>query len=289
MGRQKLVQVETVATADLAQIRSALGLEIQGILGMDFLSNYSVEINFDDGWLLLWRETPNAWLSSAYEAKLGTVLGCPSAQLQLSDESSQEFVLDTGANSNVLISHVFDDFVAQARIVPKDYRGGVMIASGVSGSKIGLVDSLRLGDFESNWIRMDRDESSALGIWYLSRFNWCFDFKRCKVYMRPSRRFSLPEAIATCGAAILRSSGHLQIATVEKDGPAATVGLKAGDTITSINGVSADTIEMHDLRLLLTSKANEKVDIQVDRFGEQLNVTLVHTSKFSIPTLKAQR
>ena len=53
IGALDLTIVPMVAFSDLASIRAAVGHDIMGILGVDFLQHYAVELDFDLGTLRL--------------------------------------------------------------------------------------------------------------------------------------------------------------------------------------------------------------------------------------------
>ena len=56
VGLLDLSSVDTVGCHDLTKMRYASGQEIFGILGMDFLRNYAIELDFDAGKCRLWKE-----------------------------------------------------------------------------------------------------------------------------------------------------------------------------------------------------------------------------------------
>lgn len=67
----------------------------------------------------------------------------------------------------------------------------------------------------------------------------------------------------------------LRIRRVEPLSPAGTAGLRRGDTVVSINGVSAaDLVAANDFSALTASAAGQTLSIVVDRAGTPTNVTL---------------
>lgn len=61
VGSLNLDRVGTVGCMDLRAIRYATGKEVMGILDMDFLGDFAIEIDFDNGFLRLWSEAPPEW------------------------------------------------------------------------------------------------------------------------------------------------------------------------------------------------------------------------------------
>ncbi|HEY9488678.1 MAG TPA: PDZ domain-containing protein, partial [Chryseosolibacter sp.] len=50
-------------------------------------------------------------------------------------------------------------------------------------------------------------------------------------------------------------------------------GLKAGDLIVSINGISAKTLELNSINGMINHKPGKKLNMVVDRKGEQIKLS----------------
>jgi hypothetical protein len=97
-----MTPIGTVVTCDLAPLRGGTGEDIYGILGMDFLDDYAVEIDFDAGKLRLWERAPNSWREQAEVQEIENARNCPTVELVLPGDSRDEFVVATGSNSSSL-------------------------------------------------------------------------------------------------------------------------------------------------------------------------------------------
>jgi hypothetical protein len=63
VGPFDLQGVDEVVFVDLTGIRAATGYEIKGVLGIDFLGHFAIEVDFDGGALRMWEAAP--WNGSA--------------------------------------------------------------------------------------------------------------------------------------------------------------------------------------------------------------------------------
>lgn len=91
---------------------------------------------------------------------------------------------------------------------------------------------------------------------------------------------------AGIGALIQKAGEFTQIAQVYENTPALRAGLKTGDTLVEIDGVSLKGISVNDVSAKLKGKENSKLIITVNRpFGEKGIVCLVKRAKIQIPAV----
>ena len=84
----------------------------------------------------------------------------PQIPLKMSSEQTEQFIIDTGANSSTLRSDIFDELIKKGAIESAVSHNGVAMA-GSFRAKSGYVRELRLGQFAHSTIRLDRDPFSA--------------------------------------------------------------------------------------------------------------------------------
>ncbi|MHC4546377.1 MAG: retropepsin-like aspartic protease [Planctomycetota bacterium] len=100
LGLINLQDCGEVACLDLKMVSLVLGKQISGLLGMNFLKKYIVQIDYDNGTLLFLQprqKRHSGWgneLSISYNS-----LGIPTITGNIYDSIKVDFRIDTGANS----------------------------------------------------------------------------------------------------------------------------------------------------------------------------------------------
>lgn len=276
LGQLDLQILPGTAYADLAAMRAATGVEIRGVLGMDFLEHFAVEIDFDLGRLQLWNTAPDEW-AGAEPLLLKRQQGVCYVECTLPGDHSEPFLVDTGANVSTVREELFDTLQTKGQLTPF----GTSFASTAVGSiqqTKAILSRLRLGQFQHSNLRIDRDVTNTIGLAYLSRFRLRLDLAHDLLYLQPSARLDLPDRTATCGMAIMHFEGRKVVVHIEPFGPAEAVRLLPGDVIESINGEPAGQMDMFDVGVLLTSRADVPLQLAVTREERQWEVTLLPVS-----------
>jgi hypothetical protein len=177
---QPLATDRRIVVVDLAEIRQATNDRIYGVIGMDVLRKYRLQIDFDAGWLRFLESLP------ANTGKLGeripmefTDEGTPFFVGSLGDQASDRFLIDTGTQGNSLEATVFDELREQDFVQPERGFANVTLAGELRGRR-GKLDRLTVGPFTREGLRVSRINFSSVGLHYLSRFRITFDFPgRC--------------------------------------------------------------------------------------------------------------
>lgn len=272
VGSFDLQVIGELVCCDLRRMRYASGMEFYGILGMDFLRHYAVEIDFDQGIVSLWAQAPATWRNSDCPLPMAFAEGQPHLVAKVSG-CEVSFVVDTGANKSHISHEVFDRLVAAQKLFPAGISSGQTLGGGIQ-STIGYVQCLQLGFFEHTMIRLDRDEASGLGLQYLSRYRLRFDFPRSEMHLCPSEQFSRQERTASSGMALAQINGHKAVLTVKTGGAAMAAGIRESDELIAVENRSASEIDMHELMQMLTSEPGKEISMLVARDARQIPITL---------------
>ncbi|MGC3967751.1 MAG: aspartyl protease family protein [Pirellulales bacterium] len=277
VGGLDLQVLDQISCADLSRLRQTTGKEIHGIVGIDFLKNYAIEIRFDDGTVSFFAAPPKNW-GNARAISLQLVRGVPHVTANFAGVE-EAVIVDTGANASYLSAKVFDGLVAanQLRLCAKAKT--LTLAGGLNSSQ-GYVSSVRIGALERGASRFSRDSFTGLGLQSLSRFIVRIDFPGAVAYFAPGRTFGEPDSMATSGAAVLEIGGQKTIISTEPGGAADVAGLSAGDVVTRIDGRLAESMDMHEVGELLTSEVNREIEVQFRRYGVIQSTAMVLKSRF---------
>ncbi|WP_425399954.1 aspartyl protease family protein [Aeoliella sp.] len=274
IGPWGLDRIETVLCLDLQPIRMASGQDIFGVLGMDFLRSYAMDVDFDRGRMRLMESAPQKWMRLGHRVPLSWKRGCPVAMVELPGKRHEGCFVDTGANITTVRTNVYDALSQEELLKPSDGQKSWTV-SGEVDNRIGFVDQLTLGPFSHRNLRLDRDPMSALGLNYLSRYRLRCDFPNSVLIVDKGERFDKPEPNATSGMAILQIDGRKVVHRVHPDGPADLVGLQRGDIIVELDRRQASKLDMFELGQKLMFEPDRKVSIKVERGNKTLSVDLL--------------
>ena len=265
-------------------MRYASGKEFYGVLGMDFLSRFAIEIDFDRGVLAADHSAGSNGCAQGEKLKLTTIAGSPSVELELPGHREQ-FLFDTGANVCSVRERVFDSLVASNGIVPSSSSRQAMTGGGEVRGQSGYVTRICTGPFLHEQIRLDRDRVSSIGLRYLSRFKMRCDFPNHALYLSKGNQYGKPEPTATTGLGILEIRGQKIVASVEPSSAAADAGIQFGDIILSVEGKPASELDMHELSQIMTLDIGRSIDLSLLRRSGSFAVTVVSRSKMQAVTV----
>ena len=271
---------------------SALGHQVDGIIGGQFIRQFVVELDYQARTLTLHDAAgftyngPGDTLPLEFSNVTHPVV---TATLTTADGRSFErkFVLDIGAGGALVLHAPF----ATEQHLPGD-RATTIRAIGAAGAggrtvgRLGRVASLRLGRFTvNNPITMfSQDAAGAfanpalagnIGAQIAMRFRLFFDYGRRRLIVEPASGFDAPFDRAFSGVA-LRAQGQdfsvIRVIEVLEDSPATDAGIKADDVIETIDGQSAAALTLTRINELFEKPAPYALTIK--RGSQTLRVTL---------------
>ena len=256
------------AVADLKMPGLILGKEISGIVGINFLKDLILQIDFDSGRLALLPP------STAPEAEWGRPLpmtfdrhGMPRITATVLESIPVEFVIDTGLNGTGVIKvEIFDKILAELKLktVP-------ILAATAGGSATGRearIPSLKVGPFEYRDLIIGDGPMNHLGLGLLARHRVTFDFPNNTAYLKKSKGFNRIDESDMSGVHLLRIEGRTVVYSLDAGSPAQKAGLKAGDVILEFNGHDSNTLETWQIEKLKRSGHGKALILRIER-GEQ--------------------
>lgn len=276
IGRLPMPEGGVVVTYDLEPIRRASGHGIYGVVGMDFLKAFVLDVSLDNATLRFLDGAPQTDVKAI---PLEFVDDVPFVVAHIDAVYRKRFVLDTGyysAASAGLSTGPFDRLLNAAR-KKAEHQGGILTAF------VGEMDARRLVRFgllsvgEAVAVDVDIDEARAdmLGIGFFVRFSAVFDFPNHALFLTPGRRAALPDRRDTFGLHIWRIGEGVCVRSVDHASPAAKIGMMAGDVLTRVNGQPVSKLRLHQIRLLFR-RENEAIRLEFRRDGtdriENLNL-----------------
>ncbi len=159
------------------------GRNIKGVIGMNFLKKYIVQIDFYKNTLAILDPASKPQTDWGMEIPLYfNEGGIPYVKASLPGHPNIEMMVDTGASSSSLSSAIFNAYTARNKIRTLGYY--VMTASGTYLTKRGWINGLTVGPYEYNRVDMTRTAMAHLGLKFLSQHRVTFDFPNSKLYLK---------------------------------------------------------------------------------------------------------
>ncbi len=268
---------------DLGPFRRNSGLDCRGILGMTFLMERVIRVDFDSGKLAILRPFPRrrgGAFSRSYDRNTFR-LGYDEAQLpildvQIAGNVPDSFFLDTGAaysECGEIGPARFRQLVKSGHLIDTETRRSHLTMGGVKTGHHAQVKLMRLGDFEHTALSLTEGDC-GLGLGYLSRFVITFDFPNGLLHLKKGRRFDEPERSSKSGMRLIRIGTDTIITFVTRSGPADLAGLCRGERILRVNGHDCANNSLFELRNKL-SEDGRLARLVVQGDGEPREVVLL--------------
>lgn len=265
---------DLVVGEDLTELREISGHQFYGLVGMDFLVNYAVQIDFDLGKLRLAR-----WLVPPLGKKVPIIFLQPKKSRplvigELAGWGPELHLIDTGdIGFGNLNQDLFRALARKGRVgdlvesksatfwgVHKHYAGwleGLSLTGGPSGS-VGLGESRR--------------GPSDLGLGFWRRYNVTFDFPKQTLTFEKSRWFDKDDDGDQSGVAFQRKGKSTVVLEVKDGSPGAKAGLRPGDIVLKIDGKDAASFRFAELWKLFSK--GKKIPLVYQRDHVQAEVLL---------------
>lgn len=262
------------ACHDLRMLSQVCGRRISGVLGMQFLSNYVLELDFAGEELRVVSGGAVVAQQAATQMVMGfNDIGIPFVKGRVGKHgSSHRFFIDTGMNiSGTLRGDLFD--------AADQENAAETLFSTLAGEERGRkarISLLEFGERQYRGLVCGRARGSCLGVGFLKRHDVVtFDFPSARMYLGELLEPQAPDEADMSGLHLLRIDGKTVVHSVDKDSPADRAGVKAEDVIAKVDGKEAGEMEMWDIRRLLKSSDGKLIQMTVERGNEALEVSFL--------------
>lgn len=263
-----------IVCENLALLREHTGSPIYGFLGMDFLNDWIVSIDFDEGQLDF--VAPGVPLKTTWGDRVECAFrsaGIPWYPATLAKKPTPSFfLLDTGfPDTGALQETVFSELAksGELRISGQRKVGGI-IDEGVM--PLGRISRLGFGTFEHKNLLLETCKNkNIIGLGYLRRFRVTIDFPREKLYLAKGKRFSEPDHGPMCGAYFLFKQDKIVVDYVDEKSPAHAAGVRAKDVLLQICGKQPAQLRPSAIRRLLSTEG-KTITMTLRRANKDLEV-----------------
>ena len=271
-GKTKLRTEDTVAVFDLSFVQQSLGRPVKGILGMDCLQRYALQLDFDARKIRLLRspllnvET----LGKRFFLKLSET-GHYFARENLLGAGDISTEIDTGCNSTgTLESALFGKAITEHKASVS--ANLIMSASGVNQKREGRIPKCEFGGEFYRDLILGEDSVNRMGLGFLALHLVTLDFPIGTMYLKRRAGDFPKDESKMSGLSVLRKVDTTFVYSVEKDGPADRAGIQPNDVILKVNDHAANALELWELRNMLQSGDGKEVRLTIERNGEKIQI-----------------
>ncbi len=284
IGEVKVNDIE-LYTTNLRHLERTIGRNIDGIIGYDLLSNYVVELDYDEMVMKLYQ--PEGFTyggdGEAFKFKLVNYIPTIEASVTLNNGESYKdyFFINTGAGTSM----DFNTFFASKHdVISKTGNHYSYPVAGLADEETmhyeGRVKKFGLGGFEfdempvgisqaRHGIQHNKKVAGILGNNLLQRFNITFNYSTSTVYFQANEKNKKPFLVNASGLN-LQYAEDLQTVLVHRifeGSPAEAAGIQENAEITSINGKEVSTYTLPEIRNMLKDIDNEMVKLEYRQDG----------------------
>ena len=269
-------------TDDLAATSGALGVHIDGALGNDVIRKFTITLDYSVGTITFGRISV---APHGVPIKLHRIGNRYFAHLNL-DGVPLTFLLDTGTNFSVLSNSGWSRLNQDKKAL--SVIDGVRSSGTLAPSKLVCIRQMTIGgtSYENLPMRVqpptsagflsNPDVDGLLGSDFLKQFVVSLDLANDSLYLRPDPNFKADQdRFSTIGIQFAKDpTGFFTVMAVWSPTPASQGGLKIGDQIRSVNGLSTVEMTQEDLSRQLHGESGRKIQLVIGSDENQHSIRL---------------
>lgn len=282
MGELSLTNKDIlVLKEDYFNFENYTGTLIHGILGANIFKHFIVKIDYNKRIITFHRY--DHFRSGGYK-EIPVVFSRNKpyiiAQVKPTKDTtlSKRLLIDTGASLSMLL-HIKDS----SEVIPPNTIIG-NVGKGIGGNLegiIGKVDELQIGEYYfdyliTNFQHTTRQTDTTLldnrdgiiGNKILQRFTIVIDYPHDKLYLDARKRYNRKFKSDRSGISMVAGGKYLNQYTVQyivEASPAYEAGIRRGDRILSINGISTKLRSLAGMTKLFQSSKNKRIRLKIRR------------------------
>lgn len=189
VGKINLKKCDGVLCVDLEQAGYAEGKKIKGILGMNFLRKYMVQIDFDTDTLYFFESVQREQLRWGQVCDMTFPTGgLPHIKGTVFFDIPVEFLVDTGhSGTGSLEEKIFRQILSQKKA--KTIEASFITLGGIIKEREARINDLSIGELHYRDLIFSELDSSILGLEFLARHSVIFDFPNKRMYLEEGRDY----------------------------------------------------------------------------------------------------
>jgi len=289
LTKEHAIDSVSIILEDLSRLNSAFSSSFDGIIGNDIIKNYITKIDFDKREIHLYKKKTvldtkdYTEIPFTFKNNIEIPQFPISIELTNGEKLSGDILFDSGAGLSLLINTPFQK---KHDILKKSGKYYSITTDNLSDKTVTIVSKVKkvaIGNFTFKslpfLIASDKEGVSSfdgylgiLGSEIINRFNIILDYDTHKLYLKPNSLYNNKFEINVNPLKLKKSADEIIISSVVKNSVAEKAGLKAGQKIIAINGISTTDINSYNKEL---NKENKKVTIEyLDDKGKSKKVKI---------------
>ncbi|GAB7027837.1 aspartyl protease family protein [Geotalea toluenoxydans] len=267
---------------DMTKIREMTGIEVDGIIGSNFLRFFTVKFDYQrqqvslSGDLSPLKAVPGATL---IRFKQSMKQGFAPMVEAASGDASFKALIDTGLNYPLSLPlSIVKKTDKEAMIEGKGAMGGGFLENNKK-EVLTRLNSFRMGSTEFGRVVANGTEGkdvALIGKEFLSRFVVTLNYPAGEMLLVPVNGVKEDDNIFTTGIGVMRdANGKFLVSGVWSGSPADQAGVAANDEIVMVNGKGAADYTLGEMRAILkTNDGKDAVDLAIKNAGGERNLTI---------------
>jgi hypothetical protein len=269
------IEVPLIGVIDLSNNKSQIGREIEGLVGYDFFEKFIVEIDYQAKLIRMFDPTSYRYSGAGETIPITVDRNARNPFLtaeftvQGAAPQSRRLLIDTGSNDAV-----DDSFVAKSTGPQREIVSGVGLGKEFK-SIAAIVSRLKLGRVSFDNVYAGAGGVPLVGGEILRRFTVIFDYAHEHMILEPNQHLKDAFSWDASGIVSLRlaESGRFLINSVLQGSPASEAGLREGDLIESIDGLSSRHFTLQQVQTLF-QRVGAEHRLTVQRGNQSLKIEI---------------
>jgi hypothetical protein len=274
----------TLGIAELDHIERRLGVQIDGVIGWEILSQYAVRIDYDTMLIEIYDNDrfDYDFGDSGYpiEVQGTTIFTNVTTAFKSGNTFTGKVLVDTGAGNAFYFNTPFteeNDLLAEMDIYYE--RETQSLSTESSHVYTTMLADLNISEYEFSTVPANIAIAEAgalswsgpmgiLGNGVLKRFNVFINLQQQMMSLEPNRLYHDQFEVNCSGVELVAEDAFQRVIVdhVYAGSPAHEAGLEVGDEIVQINGANVSDFQLPQIRSML-SQDGEEIEILIDREG----------------------
>lgn len=277
---------QKMASIRLSSLGRFDGMDIDGILGYDFLNRFVVGIDYQNQMISIGE--PDSFTYSGVGERIPITIegNTPQLMAKIDGEYEAAFRIDTGSRSSLDLHAPFVREHAFLKKYPKylEAPGGFGVG-GASKMVIGRIKSLQIGSFVISFpvcgFSLAEEGAFAttksagnIGGGILKRFTVIFDYAHNQMILEKNADFDSLDKYNLSGLMLMEEEGKIKVYQVIKSSPAERAKIKEGDEILSIDNIPVSNYSLQQIRDILNQNEKSKAILKLKSIDKTKEVKL---------------
>jgi hypothetical protein len=276
---------------DYLHLQNHLGMEIHGILGYDFFSQFVVRIDYESKIITVFDPEKFKPRKQFAISNINLIHGRPYILTNFSQKENAKIqarlLIDTGASHAVMLETDSDSNI----YVPENSIETI-VGWGLGGEltgELGRIDSLNLAGhhfqdvlctfipgYGQNLTDKIPDRKGSIGGELLGRFTVIFDYKKEKIYFRKNSKIKRDFEYNLSGIDLIAIGSNFKLYKVIHiipGSPADLAGVKIGDLILGINGQIITEMSIQEVNGFFRTRPKNRIKLIILRNQSLENIS----------------